>query len=388
MGSAKICGRKRSRRVLRREAEEPFDLSAGPLLRTGLVKLGPQDHIFHWTCHHAIFDGWSAGIFGNELSRLYAAFSEERPANLAALPVQYADYALWQREQMDGGELERLADYWRGQLSDLPVLDLPIDHPRRASPNFEGNVQCLLLPRSLCQDLRSLGDAEGANMAMVLLAALELLLGRLGGQEDVAVGLPTAGRSCLETEELIGLFVNTLVLRAKLDGSLSFRELLAQVHRTFLEALAYQEMPFEKLVEILNPERVLNRHPLFEVLFNYISFSRASLDLPGLSVERVRHKAVQAKFPITLYVEETSEGLMLRMVYQTALFLPERISHLVDQFQCLLSQIAKDADLPIYAYSLVTSDARKMLPDPTISLPEPEQIPVTRRFLLQAKPPL
>ena len=370
--------------VLRREAEEPFDLRAGPLLRTGLVKLGPQDHIFHWTCHHAIFDGWSAGIFGNELSRLYAAFSEERPANLAALPVQYADYALWQREQMDGGELERLADYWRGQLSDLPVLDLPIDHPRRASPSFEGNVQCLLLPRSLCQDLRSLGDAEGANMAMVLLATLELLLGRLGGQEDVAVGLPTAGRSCLETEELIGLFVNTLVLRAKLDGSLSFRELLAQVHRTFLEALAYQEMPFEKLVEILNPERVLNRHPLFEVLFNYISFSRASLDLPGLSVEGIRHKAVQAKFPITLYVEETSEGLMLRMVYQTALFLPERISHLVDQFQCLLSQIAKDADLPIYAYSLVTSDARRMLPDPTISLPEPEQIPVTRRFLLQA----
>jgi amino acid adenylation domain-containing protein len=213
---------------------------------------------------------------------------------------------------------------------------------------------------------------------------LELLLGRLGSQEDVAVGLPIAGRSSLETEDLIGLFVNTLVLRAKLEGKLSFRGLLAQVHKTFLDALAYQEMPFEKLVEIVNPERVLNRHPLFEVLFNYISFSRAWLDLPGLSVERIGHKSVQAKFPITLYVEEASEGLMLKVVYQTALFIPERIRHLVDQFQCLLSQIARDADLPIYAYSLVTSDARKMLPDPTILLPEPEQIPVTRRFLLQA----
>ena len=212
--------------ALRRESQKPLDLSAGPLLRMGLLKLGPQDHILHWTCHHAIFDGWSAGVFNAEVSILYAAFSEGRPANLAALPVQYADYALWQRRQMEDGEAERLVDYWRDQLSDLPVLDLPIDRPRGPSPNFDGSAQTFLLPESLCQDLRSLGGAEGASMAMVLLAAFELLLGRLCGQDDVAVGFPIAGRSCYETERLIGLFVNTLVLRAKLEESLRFESCL------------------------------------------------------------------------------------------------------------------------------------------------------------------
>ena len=371
--------------TLRRESQKPFELSAGPLLRIGLLKLGPQDHILHWTCHHAIFDGWSAGVFIAELSILYAAFSEGCPAKLAALPVQYVDYALWQRRQMDDDELERLVDYWRGQLRDLPVLDLPIDRPRSSSPNFGGGAQMFLLPESLCRDLRSLGGAEGASMAMVLLAAFELLLGRLCGQDDVAMGFPIAGRSSSESEGLIGLFVNTLVLRAKLDGSLSFRQLLAQVRKSSLEAYAHQEMPFEKLVEVLNPERVLNRHPLFEVLFNYIGISRPSLDLPGLSIERFKYEGLQAKFPMTLYLEEISGGLMLRLAYQTALFRPERIAHLVDQFHHLLIQVAANPDKPIYAYSLATEAARKVLPNPTIPLGEPKQIPVTSRFLSQAK---
>ena len=324
----------------------------GPLLRIGLLKLGPQDHILHWACHHAIFDGWSAGVFIAELSILYAAFSERRPANLAALPVQYADYALWQRRQMDDGELQRLVDYWRGQLVTFRFRICPLT-VHASSPNFDGGAQTFLLPESLCRDLRSLGGGEGATMAMVLLAAFELLLGRLCGQDDVAVGLPIAGRSSFESERLIGLFVNTLVLRAKLDGSLTFRQLLAQVRKSSLEAYAHQDMPFEKLVEVLNPERVLNRHPLFEVLFNYLNVSRPSLDLPGLSIERLKYEAVQAKFPMTLYLEEMSEGLILRLVYQTALFLPERIAHLVDQFHpCSLTQIAANPDRPIHAYSL------------------------------------
>jgi amino acid adenylation domain-containing protein len=370
--------------ALQRQWEEPFDLGEGPLLRMRLLKLGAHDHILLWSCHHAIFDGWSAGIFGSELSILYNCFREGRSAKLPELPAQYVDYALWQRRRMERGEHERLIAYWSEQLSDLPLLELRTDCPRGPSPDFAGGIRSLLLSRSLCQQLQTLAGGEGASMAMVLLAAFELLLARLSGQDDVAVGFPIAGRNSYESERLIGLFVNTLVLRAKLDGSLSFRQLLAQVRKTFLDGFAHQEMPFEKLVEELNPERVLNRHPLFEVLFNYINIPQASLDIPSLSVERLRQKAVQAKFPITLYLEETSEGVMLRVVYQTALFLSRRIDHILDQFQYLLRQIAEEPDLSIYTYSLVTSDARKVLPDPTSWLAEPEQIPVTRRFLSTA----
>ena len=371
--------------ALRRESQQAFDLSEGPLFRTGLLKLGPEDHILHWTCHHIIFDGWSAGVFAAELSTLYASFCEGRPANLPDLPVQYVDYVLWQRRRMEQGEHERLLVYWRDQLSDLPVLQLRTDRPRGSSQNFEGGAETLLLPASLCKELRSLGSEEGASMAMLLLAAFELLLGRLSGQDDVAVGFPIAGRSCSESERLIGLFVNTLVLRAKLDGSLTFRQLLAQVRKSALEAYAHQELPFERLVEELNPERLLNRHPLFEVLFNYISMSGRSLGLSGLSIERVRLPAFQAKFPMTLYLEEIPRSLMLRLAYQTALFRPERIARILDQLHYLLTQIVENPDKPIYAYSLATEADRKVLPDPTISLPEPKQLPITRRFLSTAE---
>jgi len=217
--------------ALRRQADEPFSLAQGPLLRIGLLKLGPQDHVLHWTCHHIVSDGWSAGVFSRELAILYASFGEGRPANLTELPIHYADYALWQRRQMEGGELHRLLEYWRGQLADLPALELPADLPRPSYPNVDGGAQMRLLPPSLCKDLRSLSSSEGATMAMLLLAAFELLLGRLSGQDDVAVGLPIAGRSSVESERLVGLFVNTLVLRAKLDGRLTFRQLLAQVRK-------------------------------------------------------------------------------------------------------------------------------------------------------------
>ena len=205
----------------------------------------------------------------------------------------------------------------------------------------------------------------------------------------VRTTLPSAfqlpGAAAAESEKLIGLFVNTLVLRTKLDRGLTFRQLLAQVLKSSLEAYAHQEMPFEKLVEVLNPERVLNRHPLFEVLFNYLSVSRPNLDLPGLSIERLRPEALHAKFPMTLYVEETPCGLTLRLVYQISLFRPERIGHIVDQFHNLLTQIAENPDRLIGSYSLVTEAARNLLPDPTIFLAEPEQVPVSRAFLSNAQ---
>ena len=330
------------KKALRREATEPIDLSRAPLLRVGLLKLGPQDHILFWTFHHIISDGWSVDIFTNELSILYASFVQGGSAKLQELPVDYADYALWQRHRMGEGEFERLLAYWRDQLSELPVLELPTDRPRPQTPNLEGAVRTLLLPETLCNDLRNLSSREGATMAMLLVAAFELLLGRLSGQDDMAVGLPIAGRGSLESERLIGLFVNTLVLRAKLDKDLTFRQLLAQVRKSSLEAYAHEEMPFEKLVEMLNPERVLNRHPLFEVLFNYLSISPRALDLPGLSIDYENREIFQAKFPMTLYVKEVPAGVMLKLAYQTALFLPERIAHLLDQFEHLLTKVAEE----------------------------------------------
>ena len=372
-------------KALRMEGAEPFNLSQGPLLRIGLLKLGSQDYILYWTCHHIISDGWSAAVFTNELSALYASFKTGESASLAELPAQYVDYALYQRRRMDEGELERLLEYWCPQLGDLPVSEFPSDYPRPSSPNIEGNVQTLLLPESLRRDFRKLSSQENATMAMLLMAAFELLLGRLSGQDNVAVGLPIAGRGSAESEKLIGLFVNTLVLRAKLDGSLTFRQLLAQVRKTSLEAYAHQEMPFEKLVEVLNPERVLNRHPLFEVLFNYLSLSRPTPNLPGLSAERLRPETLRAKFSMTLYVEDAPAGLVLRLVYQIALFSPERIRHVVDQLHSLLRQIAVNPDLPIRAYSLVTEHSRGLLPDPTILLAEPKQVPVPGTFLFNAE---
>ncbi|HEY5812055.1 MAG TPA: condensation domain-containing protein, partial [Terrimicrobiaceae bacterium] len=345
------------------EAQEPFNLSRGPLLRFRLLKLAPGDHVLFWSCHHIISDGWSGGIFNRELSTLYASFSDARPSDLVELPVQYADYALWERRQLEGGKLQRQLAYWRTQLNDLPGLDLPVSRPRPSSHIFDGAEQTLLLSIGLCNDLRNFSKGEGATMAMLQLAAFELLLGRLSGQDDVAVGLPIVGRNSIESERLIGLFGNTLVLRSKLDSNLTFRQLLAQVRHSSLEAYSHQEVPFEKLVEVLSPERALNRHPLFEVLFNYLSLPRSPLDLPGLSVERLRQESFQAKFPMTLYLEEVREGLLLRLAYQSALFSPERIAHILDQFQHLLTQIAENPDRPIGVYSLVTEAAGRLLPN-------------------------
>ena len=371
--------------ALQRQSHKRFDLNEGPLLRTGILKLGPRDHILHWTSHHIVSDGWSTRVFAEEFSILYASFCEGREANLPELPAQYVDYALWQRRRLDEGEYERLLAYWREQLRDLPVLELPIDRPRESSPNFAGGSLTLRLPDSLCKELRSLGVGEGASMPMVLLAAFTLLLGRLSGQEDVAVGFPIAGRTNFESERLIGLFVNTLVFRARLVSSFTFRQLLAEVRQTSLDAYAHQTVPFEKLVEVLNPERVLNRHPLFEVLFNYVTVAGTVWNLPGLSVEHFRPEAVQAKFPITLYLEESSGGMVLRVAYQVALFFAARIAHILAQFHQLLEQVAEGPDRPIFSYSLVTNDAQRLLPDPTMPLCEPEHVSAPREFLSVAE---
>ena len=368
--------------AISKECEEPFDLRAGPLIRTKLFRLEPTRHILFVAFHHIISDGWSIGLFNQELGPLYDAFHRGLENPLERLPLQYADYAAWQRTHLQGTELEQLLSYWRTQLADLAILQLPNDRSRPDRQSFDADSATIPLARSTCQKLRSLASAEGVTMAMLMLAVFKLLLHRLAGQDDISVGAPVAGRNRRETEALIGFFVNTVVLRTDLSGEITFRDLLDRVRTTVLEAYAHQEAPFEKLVEVLKPERNLNRHPLFEIFYNYVNFVQVpQLRIADISVEALQIDRVLGNFPLTLYVKDKPEGLDLKLVYQKALFSSEHIAHLLDQLEHLAAQIAQQPDRSLQSYSLVTERARTLLPDPTISLPEPEQVPVTVRFL-------
>ena len=250
------------------EARRPFDLGRGPLLRASLLRLGAEEHILLLTTHHIVSDGWSAGVMVGEVGRLYEAFSEGRESPLAELAVQYTDYAVWQREWLSGELLAGQLEYWRQELAGLaPVLELPTDRPRPAVSSHRGAAESMLLGEELSGGLRELARAEGVTLFMLLLAGFEALLWRYTGQTDVVVGTDVAGRTREEVEGLIGFFVNQLVLRTNLSGELTFRELLGRVRQVCLGAYEHQEVPFERVVDELQPARQLNRNPLFQVKF-------------------------------------------------------------------------------------------------------------------------
>ncbi|MFL6333022.1 MAG: condensation domain-containing protein, partial [Pyrinomonadaceae bacterium] len=250
------------------EAQQPFSLEQGPLLRATLYVLGSSDYLLLLVMHHIVSDGWSMGVLYRELSALYVAYSAGRPSPLAELPVQYPDFALWQNELLQGEMFEELLRYWRTQLAGAPeLLNLPTDRPRPAVQTYRGAVHGIILKPRLYESLRALARSEEATPFMVLLAAFKALLSRYSGEEDVTVGTPVAGRTRVELEPLIGFFVNTLVLRTDVSGDPSFRELVGRVREVTLGAYAHQEVPFERLVEELRPERDLSRNPLFQVMF-------------------------------------------------------------------------------------------------------------------------
>ena len=248
-------------------ARQPFDLAVGPLLRTALLRLGPDDHRFLLTMHHIITDGWSMGIFFRELTAIYAAFATGQPSPLAPLPIQYADFALWQRDWLQGAVLQEQLGYWKRQLAGLPLLAMPTDHPRPPVLGARGASYRFVLPSSLAAGLRALSQQAGATLFMTLLAGFAALLAHYTGQTDVVVGAPTANRTRAELEGLIGFFVNTLVLRADLRDNPPFIELLGRVREAALGAYGHQDLPFEMLVEELHPERDLSRNPLFQITF-------------------------------------------------------------------------------------------------------------------------
>jgi amino acid adenylation domain-containing protein len=372
-------------RLIVEETRRPFDLAHGPLLRMSLLRLGEQEHVMLLTMHHIVSDGWSMSIFVRELSALYRAFSAGEPSPLAELPVQYADFAAWQREWLQGEVLETQLAYWKRHLGGkLPVLELPTDYPRPIIQTFQGAQQSLVLSRNLREALQTLSQREGVTLFMTLLAAFQTLLHRYTGQDDLVVGSPIANRTRAETEDLIGCFLNTLALRTDLSGNPSFAQLLARVREVALAAYAHQDLPFEKLVEELQPERSLGRNPVFDVMLNFVNVPHTAFELPEITLSFLELPEWGSKFSMTVYVEEQGSELHLRLVYQRALFSAEHMDCLLKQLRHLLEQIVLAPEKPIHSYSLVTPESRTLLPDPSIVLPEPRYEPITNMIAFWA----
>ncbi|MEW5925850.1 MAG: amino acid adenylation domain-containing protein [Gemmatimonadota bacterium] len=338
----------RERELLRLAGEEtarPFDLERGPLLRSALVRLGAREHAVLFTVHHIVSDGWSMGVLVSELSQLYAAFAAGRPSPLPEPEVQYADFALWQREQLSGPRTEELLGFWRRRLEGAPpLLDLPVDRPHPPVADPRGGQHTAQLDLAAARALRELGRREGATLFMTLLAGWQALLARYSGQEDVVVGSPVAGRTSLQVEGLIGMFVNTLVLRTDLSGDPTARELIARVREGVLEAQAHQELPFERLVEELAPERSLRSTPLFQVLFALQNSHDQALRLGELEVDTIDVAPRSTKFDLELSLSEHEGGIEVQVGYRASLFDAATAGRIARQLEALLAAMAADPD--------------------------------------------
>lgn len=357
--------RAEAKRLIAEEALRPFDLSRGPLFRASLLRLEEREHVLLLTMHHIVSDGWSTSILWREISQLYPALLDGQGSPLPELAIQYSDYAAWQRERLTDEVLAEQLGYWREQLAGAPaLLELPTDGPRPAVQSNQGAAVTLRMDKAEADSLRQLSRAEGVTMFMTLAAAFALLLRRYSGQEEVVMGTPVAGRTRREVEGLIGFFVNTLVLRADLRGEPTFRELLRRVREVCLSAYAHQEVPFEKLIEELRPNRDQSHTPIFQVYLNMQSFEQGEMKLPGLEIKSVAIPYL-SKFDLTLYVVENPTGIDLTLVYSTDLFEQPSMVEMLGQLRHLCSQIAREPSKKIASFSLVTAESAALLPDPT-----------------------
>jgi amino acid adenylation domain-containing protein len=351
-----------ARRLMMEEAQRLFDLSAGPLLRVALLRQGEEEHVALHTMHHIISDGWSRSVLTREIGRLYSAYTKGMASPLEELPVQYGDYAHWQRQRMHELTLDRQLSYWKQALAGAPhVLELPTDRPRAGAHSYRGAYRGRMFPESLLQELRELSRREGTTLFMTLLAAFQTLLMRYSGQEDLLVGTAIAGRTRKEIEGLIGFFANTLVMRGQLGGNPSFRQLLGRVRETALGAYANQDLPFEYLVEELQPERSLDHTPLFQVMFMLQSAPKKQMDLSGLRFEPVERGNQTAKFDLTLNVIETRSGLSSGVEYRTGLFETATIDRLLGHYQTLLFGAVSGPETRLGELPLLSEAERKQL---------------------------
>jgi amino acid adenylation domain-containing protein len=354
----------RIRELVVEEARRPFNLAHGPLLRATLLRLGDRQHVLLLTLHHIISDGWSLGVLMRDAMGFYEAIAIGRPGEVPDLPIQYGDYAIWQRQWLEGEVLETQLDYWKRQLaSAAPTIDLPTDYPRPAVQSYRGALYPFELSAELVHALRVLASQEDCTLNMVLLAGFLSLVHRYSGQEDICVGAPIANRTRAETEELVGFFVNTLVLRTDLGGDPSFRALLGRVRETCLGAYAHQDLPFERLVEALKPERDLSRSPLFQVLFVFQNAPLPAFEFAGVKMSQWDVDTGTSKFDLSLYLVEHDGGLRGTLEYSRELFAGETAARLVGHLGRLLEAACADADQPVSRLPLLTPAEEAALAD-------------------------
>ncbi len=350
------------KQIAAKEAQQPFNLERGPLLRTSLLQLDEEEHVLLLTMHHIVADGWSIGVLVRELAAIYEAFSAGNEPQLPELPVQYGDFAIWQRNWLSGEVLQTQLAYWKQQLEGAPpLLELPADRPRPPVQTSEGATLSLLLSEDLTAALKNLSQREGVTLFMTLLAAFKALLYRYTGQTDLLVGSSIANRNRAEIEGLIGVFVNTLVLRTDVKGDPTFRELLARVREVTLGAYAHQDLPFEKLVEELQPERSLSYNPVFQVMFQLRNNPMPPLELPGLTLSLLNVETNTTQFDLSLDLEEIGERLQASVEYSTDLFDRATIARMLGHLQTLLEGIAANPEQRLSSLPLLTAPEKQQL---------------------------
>ncbi|MEH2239775.1 non-ribosomal peptide synthetase [Nostoc sp.] len=344
------------RRFIDTHVQEPFDLNTAPLFKAKLLQLKEQKYVLLINMHHIISDGWSMGVFVRELRQVYTAFAQDQTPNLAPLPIQYSDYANWQRNWLQGEVLETQINYWKNQLSDAPpLLELPTDYPRPALQSYRGDRSTYSLPPDLTLAIKTLSQQQGASLFMTLLAAFSVLLSRYSRQDDLCIGSPIANRTHSYTEGLIGFFVNTLILRNQIKPEQSFIEFLQQTRQTCLDAYSHQDIPFEYLVEQLQPERSMSHNPLFQVMLALENNESPDLSLPGLEIEWLPLTYPFAKFDLALLVIQSDNQLNLTWEYATDLFEKSTIQRMAEQFEVLLKGIVDNSGQPINTLPLMTA---------------------------------
>ena len=342
-------------------AKQPFALDKDPLLRVCLFQLGDEEWVILFSLHHIIGDAWSMEVLLREVATLYAAFSSQKRSPLPELPIQYADFAVWQRQQLQPQLLETQMVYWRQQLEQVTVLELPTDYPRKPQQTFIGKKQSLRISEAIARQLKSLSSERGCTLFMTLLAAFKTLLHRYTGQDDIPVGSPIANGRRAETNSLIGFFVNTLVLRTDLSGNPTIRELLSRVREVALGAYSHQDLPFEKLVEELQPQRNLSHPPLFQVMFVFQNAPLLQVEIPNFTWSDFAIDTETAKFDLTLYIEDTGREIVSTFEYNTSLFDAATINRMLGHFSTLLESIVADADKRLSDLSILTEIERHFI---------------------------
>jgi amino acid adenylation domain-containing protein len=348
-------------RIARAAAETSFDLSRGPLMKVEVLKLEEEQHVLLYTMHHIVSDEWSMTVLTDEVTRLYAAYSRGEESPLEELEIQYGDFAVWQRQWLKGEALERELEYWRKQLRGVEALELPADHPRPAARSYRGARWPFVIPRDVTEKLRRLGQRESVTMFMTLLGGFDALMSRYSGQEDVAIGTDIANRNRAETERLIGFFVNQLVLRVEMRAGESFRELLRRVREACLGAYAHQDVPFEKLVEELQPERDLSRSPLFQAKLIWQDVSREVLELEGMRLRGIGTEVTTTRLDLTVAITDVGSDLVGAVTYSRDLFEAETIERLMGHFVNVLSGIVEEGERPICELSLLSDQEREQI---------------------------